>query len=102
MEDQRHGLWSASGNWNGGVPGTSPDTAVFGNVLSGGTVATVTLDGSHSLSKVGFSTTGGASYTISPTNGSTLTLANTGVLAATISNSGGNQTIAAPSFSAAT
>ena len=91
------GTWSTGGNWDVGVaPSQNPqDTAVFGTVLTSGT-ATVTLDSSCSLSSVGFSTTGGASYVISPSNGSTLTLANTGGAAATISNSGGNHTIAVP------
>ena len=89
------GTWSASGNWTGGVPGlNAQDTAVFGAALTTGTAA-VTLDGSRSLSSLGFSTTGGASYAISPSNGSTLTLADTAG-SATISDSGGNHTIAAP------
>ncbi len=89
------GTWSTSGNWTGGVPGSGQDTAVFGTALTSGT-ATVTLDGSRSLASLGFSTTGGASYTISPSTGSTtLTLANS-VGSATLSNSGGNHTINAP------
>ena len=92
------GTWSGSGNWTGGIaPGGSPmDTAVFGNVLTGGTAATVTLDSSMTLSALSFGTTGGASYVITPSNGSTLTLADNAAGAATISNSGGNHTIAAP------
>ena len=89
------GTWSGSGNWSGGnEPGVPQDSAVFGAALTSGT-ATVTLDASRSLSSLGFSTTGGASYAISPSNGSALTLANT-TGSATISNSGGSQTIAAP------
>ena len=91
------GTWSTVGNWSGGnVPGGNPqDAAVFGAVLTGGT-ANVVLDGNRSLSSLGFSTTGGASYAISASNGSALTLSNTGVAAATLSDSGGNHTIAAP------
>ena len=59
--------------------------------------ATVTLDAGRSLSSLGFSTTGGASYTISPSTASTsLTLANPTTGTATISDSGGSHTIAAP------
>ena len=92
------GTWSNQGNWSGSnVPGLNPqDAAVFGAVLTGGTTATVVLDGSRSLGSIGFSTTGGASYLISASNGGTLTLSNTGVAAATLSDSGGNHTIAAP------
>jgi autotransporter-associated beta strand protein len=89
------GAWSGTANWTGGVPGTGQDTAVFGTALTSGTAA-VTLDGSRSLSSLGFGTTGGASYTISASAGAALTMANTGGLAATISNSGGNHTITAP------
>ena len=91
------GTWSTAGNWSGGnVPGgNAQDTAVFGTVLTSGT-ANVVLDGSRSLSSLGFSTTGANSYVISASNGSTLTLSNTGGAAATISDSGGNHTIAAP------
>ena len=89
------GTWSGSANWSGGnEPGAPQDAAVFGAALTGGTAA-VTLDGSRSLSSLGFSTTGGASYTIAATNGATLTLANTAG-SATISDSGGNHTIAVP------
>ena len=60
------GTWSGTANWTGGnVPGAPQDTAVFGTVLTSGT-ATVTLDVSLSLASLGFSTTGGASYVISP------------------------------------
>ena len=90
------GMWHGPGNWSGGLPpDTGQDTAVFGPVLTSGT-ANVTLDSSISLSSLGFSTTGGASYIISATNGSALILANSGGAAATISDSGGNHTIAAP------
>ena len=90
------GVWSGPGNWTGGVsPDTGQDTAVFGTVLTSGT-ANVTLENSISLSSLGFSTTGGASYIISASNGSALILSNTGGAAATISDSGGNHTIAAP------
>ena len=89
------GTWGTSGNWSGGVPGSGQDTAVFGAALTSGT-ATVTLDASRSLSSIGFSTSGGASYTISPSTASTsLTLANPTTGTATISDSGGNHTIAA-------
>jgi autotransporter-associated beta strand protein len=87
------GVWSGTGNWSGGVPGTGQDTAVFATALSG--TAAVTLDGSRSLASLGFNTSGTTGYTISPTGGSTLTLANTATGTATISNSGDN-TIAAP------
>ena len=88
------GVWSTSSNWSGGVPGSGQGTAVFGPVLATGTTATVTLDGSQSLSSLGFSTTGGAGYVISGSGGSTLTLAGTG--AATISSGGGNNAINVP------
>lgn len=88
------GTWSSSGNWSGSVPGVGQDTAVFGNVLTGSTVATVTLDSSRSLSNLGFSTTGANSYVIAPSAGSTLTLlSSTGGVSPTISDSGGNQTV---------
>jgi autotransporter-associated beta strand protein len=92
--DQRQRGVSGTANWTGGVPGNTGDTAIFGAALTGGT-ATVTLDSSRSLSSLAFSTTGGASYVISPSNGSTLTIANTAG-SATIGDSGGNHTIAAP------
>ena len=90
------GTWSTAGNWSGGnVPDLNPqDTAVFGTILTSGT-AYVTLNGSRSLSSLGFSTTGANSYVIAASNGSALTLSNSGG-AATISSSGGNHTIAAP------
>ena len=90
------GTWSSSGNWaNNNVPGgTALDSAVFGPALTSGT-ATVILDSSRSLSSLGFSTTGGASYLISPSGTSTLTLSNTGSAAAAISGSGGNHTVGA-------
>ena len=60
------GTWGGTANWTaGGVPGSGLDTAVFGAVLTSGTAA-VTLDSSRSLSSLGFSTTGGNSYVISP------------------------------------
>ncbi len=91
------GTWGAAANWtSGNLPGASPDTALFSQVLTSGT-ASVTLDGSRSLSSLGFSTTGGASYAITPSNASTLTLSNTAG-SATISVSGGNDTIAVPIF----
>ena len=69
--------------------------------LSAAARLTITLDGSHSLSALGFSTTGGGSYTIATSSGDTtsvLTLASTAGLGgtATVTDSGGNQTIAAP------
>ena len=89
------GTWSGTANWTGGVPGTGvADTAVFGTALTSGS-ATVTLDSSRSLASLGFSTTGGASYTINASGASTLTLANPAG-SATISDSGGNHTINAP------
>ena len=95
MGVQRRRGWSGRANRSGGnVPCAPQDAAVFGPLLSGGT-ATVTLDYGASLASLGFSTTGGASYVISPSSGSTLILSNTAG-AATLSNSGGNQTIAAP------
>ena len=75
--------------------GHAQDTAVFGTALTSGTAA-VTLDESRSLSSIGFNTTGGARYVISPTGASALILSNTDSAAATISASGGNDTIAAP------
>ena len=90
------GTWGAAANWtSGNVPGASPDTADFSQVLTSGT-ASVTLDGSRSLSSLGFSTTGGMpSYAITPSNAPTLTLSNTAG-SATISVSGGNDTIDVP------
>ncbi len=88
-------VWSTSGNWTGGVPGSGQDTAVFGTALTSGT-ATVTLDGSRSLASLGFSTTGGNSYAIAASGASTLTLANTLTSTAALSNSGGNHAINAP------
>ena len=109
------GSWSAPGNWTDpsvpggaavpgaattaslalGVPGgIAQDAALFGTALKSGT-ATVTLDASRSLSGLGFGTTGGASYVISPSGASTLTLSNTSG-SVTISDSGGNHTINAP------
>ena len=86
---------SASTSWSGGnVPGGhAQDTAVFGTVSTSG--GTVTLNGSESLSSLGFNNAGGASFTIVPVGTSTLTLANTNGTA-TISNSGGSHTITAP------
>ena len=91
------GLWSNSASWSGGnVPGANAqDTAVFGTVSTSGT-ATVTLDGSKSLSGLGFNNAGGASCVIDASNGAALTLANSGGLPTTISNSGGSHTINAP------
>ena len=86
------GSWSTAGNWVGNQApgGHSGDTAVFGTVAtSGGTVA---LDSSQSVASLGFSNSGGASFTIVPAGTSTLTLANTSGTA-TISNSGGSHTI---------
>ena len=95
MGQNGSGTWLDSANWTGGnVPGVPQDTAIFGPALTSGT-ATVTLNGEFDLAKLGFSTSGGASYVISPSDASTLTLANTAG-SATISNSGGNQTIAVP------
>ena len=89
------GTWSGTANWtSGNVPGVPQDTAVFGTVLTTGT-ATATLDFSLSLAGLGFSTIGGATYTISPSGASTLTLSSTAG-SATISNSGGNHAIAVP------
>ena len=89
------GTWSGSANWSGGnVPQAPEDTAVFGAVLIGGT-ATVSLNSIVNLASLVFSTTGGASYVISPSGASTLTLSSTAG-PATISNSGGNNTIAVP------
>ena len=100
----RHGggTWSTASNWSGGsVPGGGgEDTAVFGPALSGGTAA-VALDGSRSLSSLAFSTTGGASYVISPGTRHADPVDN-GINSATLSNSGGNHTIAAPLCWAAT
>ena len=90
------GSWSIAGNWNnsGQVPGGhSGDTAVFGTLGASG--GTVTLDSSQSVASLGFSNSGGASFTIVPAGASTLTLANT-TGTATISNSGGSHTITAP------
>ena len=78
------------------MPGAGQGTAVLGPVLSPGTTATVTLDSNRSLSSLGFSPTGGASYVISASGGSTLTLANTATGTATINVSGGSNTIGAP------
>ena len=90
------GVWGGPGNWSGNVPpDTGQDAAVFGTALSSGT-ANVTLQNSVSLSSLGFSTTGGASYIIGATNGSVLILSNSGGAAATLSDSGGNHTITAP------
>ena len=83
------------------MPGSGQDTAVFGTALTSGT-ATVTLDSSRSLSSLGFSTTGGASYVISPSGSEHVDAGQHGRRAATISNSGGNHTIAAPISWAAT
>ncbi len=101
------GSWNTAGNWTGCVPGLitqalgvptgiAQDTALFGAALTSGT-AMVILDGSRSLGGLSFSTTGGASYVISPSGASTLILLNSNTAgSATISNSGGNNTINAP------
>ena len=68
--------WSTASNWNGGVPTALGDTATFGAALTSGT-ATVTLDGSRTLSGLTFSNTNG-SYAIAAGTGGTLTLAGTG------------------------
>ena len=105
-----NGIWATNGSgkssttgvWTGGnVPGGNPqDTAVFGTSLTSGT-ATVTLDGSRSLSSLSFSTTGANSYVISSSGTSMLTLANTAG-SATISASGGTNTSPRPSCWGAT
>ena len=89
------GTWSTAANWvNGNVPGAGQGNALFGTILTSGT-ATVTLDASRSLSSLSFSTTGTASYVISPSGGSTLSISNTAGLAA-ISVAGGSDAIAVP------
>ncbi|MGO8688497.1 MAG: autotransporter-associated beta strand repeat-containing protein, partial [Thermoguttaceae bacterium] len=95
------GSWNPVANWqNRWEPNFAGDSATFG-ALVGSNTATVTLDGSRSLSALGFSTTGAGSYTIATSGGDTssaLTLASTAGSGgtATVTNSGGNQTIAAP------
>jgi autotransporter-associated beta strand protein len=86
--------WSTASNWNGGVPTVLGDTATFGAALTSGT-ATVTLDGSRTLSGLTFSNTNG-SYAIAAGTGGTLTLAGTGGASAALSNSGGSHSISAP------
>ena len=87
------GLWSSSANWAGSIPQHQGDSAVFGPVLTGGTVATVTLDSNRTVGSLSFNTTGGAGYAMLASNGSLLTLSSAGG-AVTLSNSGGNNSIA--------
>ena len=63
------GSWSTAGNWVGNQTpgGHSGDTAVFGTVATSG--GTVTLDSNQSVASLGFSNSGGASFTISASNG---------------------------------
>jgi autotransporter-associated beta strand protein len=85
--------WTTAGNWAGSqVPTTTGDTALFGTYLSGGT-ATVTLDGSHTLSGLTFNNTA-ASYAITTGTGGNLTLVATSG-AVTLANSGGSHSIGA-------
>jgi autotransporter-associated beta strand protein len=86
--------WTGAGNWAGSlVPTTTNDTALFGSALSSGT-ATVTLDGSHTLSGLTFNNTAG-SYSITIGTGGNLTLVATSG-AVTLANSGGSHSISAP------
>ncbi len=89
------GSWNTPGNWMGSnMPTSEGDTALFGTAI-GASSATVTMDGSHTLSALAFSTTGGGRYTINNGSGGTLALCN-GASAVALSVSGGNQTIAVP------
>ena len=92
------GSWNTAANWQGSsVPTNFGDTATFGTAI-GSTTATITLDGTRTLSALALSTSGGGSYAISRSSGdttSTLTLTNTSGTVS-IADSGGNQTIAAP------
>jgi autotransporter-associated beta strand protein len=87
------GSWSTAGNWSGSlIPTATNDTALFGPALSSG-AATVTLDGSHTLSGLAFNDTAG-SYSITTGTGGNLTLVATSG-AVTLANSGGSHSISA-------
>jgi len=87
------GSWSTAGNWSGSlIPTATNDTALFASTTASGT-ATVTLDGSHTLSGLTFNNTG-ASYAITTGTGGNLTLVATSG-AVTLANSGGSHSIGA-------
>jgi autotransporter-associated beta strand protein len=87
------GSWSTAGSWaNSLVPTTTGDTALFGPVVTSGT-ATITLDGSHTLSGLTFNNTAG-SYNITTGTGGNLTLVATSG-AVPLANNGGSHTISA-------
>jgi autotransporter-associated beta strand protein len=87
------GSWSTAGFWSGSqAPTTTGDTALFGSAVTSGT-ATVTLDGSHTLSGLTFNNTA-ASYSITTGTGGNLTLVATSG-AVTLANSGGSHSISA-------
>ena len=50
------GSWATAGNWSGGIPTNYADMATFGAGI-GNTAATVTMDGSHTLSALSLKTT---------------------------------------------
>jgi autotransporter-associated beta strand protein len=85
--------WSTAGNWAGSlIPTATNDTALFGSAVTSGT-ATITLDGSHTLSGLTFNNTA-ASYSITTGTGGNLTLVATSG-AVTLANSGGSHSISA-------
>jgi autotransporter-associated beta strand protein len=90
--------WSKTADWSGGkAPGsTSGDWATFGPGI-GANAATITLDGTRTLGRLSFATTGGGSYTLSRTatdTTSSLTLSNSGYGVSVAVT--GNQTINVP------
>jgi len=91
------GNWDTAANWQyQSIPTNSGDSATFGNAI-GSTTATITMNGSRTLSGLTFSPATGGSYLITGTD--TLTLSSTSI-ASTASLSlnmyGGSHTIAVP------
>jgi autotransporter-associated beta strand protein len=88
--------WASTATWQGGMaPTLRGDTAAF-NALSGSGSATITLDGSRTLSGLSFSATGGGGYVLSRTDSvSSLALANNGI-PVPVSVTAGSAAIAVP------
>jgi autotransporter-associated beta strand protein len=86
------GSWGDGNKWTGGVPNLVGSSATFGPILNPGP-ATVTLDGSKTVSTLTFNNTNG-SYTIAQGSGGSLVL-DSGSNTATVGVSG-NHVISAP------
>ena len=92
------GSWTASGNWQGGIPNASGVVATFGATPGLTSDGIVTLDANQTVGHLVFNNTG-SSYTLNAGTGGTLTIDDTTDLAGaspSIAVSAGSHTINAP------